>query len=370
MRILHLIPFLWSGAGDVVTRLAVSQKQKATVAVVTSGNSKGESDWESYRIRLRDSGIGHFQVDLFSRDAAVFWGSVSRLREVVAEFSPDIVHCHSGVPAAAAAAVRDSGSNSFLQIGQLHSWGKGRPEWMNAMDLWALGRCDRIVCNSSDYRQILLKSGISADHIVSIPWGLPLEEIREASSESENSRPARYRLGFVGRIEPRKGQLVLVEAFDRLRQAGTDANLELIGPLADSSYADQIRSTIKDLALEDCVVMRGKVPNVYANVGDWDLFVSLSSDEGQGMAILEAMALGVPVISSDVPGVRDFLKHRHNGLMVDPPTPERVAETITWALSHWEETRLLASRARDMVEADYKWETTFAGMDRLYSLTI
>ncbi len=115
--------------------------------------------------------------------------------------------------------------------------------------------------------------------------------------------------------------------------------------------------------------MRGEVPSVYANVGDWDLFVSLSSDEGQGMAILEAMALGVPVISSDIPGVRDFLKHQDNGLMVDPSTPKRVAEMITWALLHREETLALASRARNMVEADYKWEMTVTGTDRLYSLT-
>ncbi len=158
MRILHLIPFLWSGAGDVVTRLAVSQEQNARVAVVTSGSSRGESDSALYRTRLQNSSVGHFQVDLFDRDPAVFWNSVSKLEGILAEFSPAVVHCHSGVPAAAAAAVRDSGSPGFLQIGQLHSWGEDRPAWMNTMDLWAFGRCDRVVCNSADYRQILLKS--------------------------------------------------------------------------------------------------------------------------------------------------------------------------------------------------------------------
>ena len=88
MRILHLIPFLWSGAGDVVSRLAISQHQNATVGVVTSGSSKGESDWDSYRTRLRDARVSHFQVDLFDRDPNVFWDSVVRLGEVFEEFSP------------------------------------------------------------------------------------------------------------------------------------------------------------------------------------------------------------------------------------------------------------------------------------------
>ena len=343
MRILHLIPFLWSGAGDVVSRLAISQHQNATVGVVTSGSSKGESDWDSYRTRLRDARVSHFQVDLFDRDPNVFWDSVVRLGEVFEEFPPDIVHCHSGVPAAAAAAVRDSWNPDFALIGQLHSWGKNRPEWMNTMDLWAFGRCDRVISNASDYRQTLSRSGIAPDRIVAIPWGLQLDQIRAATSEQPR-HSERARLGFVGRIEPRKGQLNLVESFERLRQAGTEANLELIGPIADSDYAEEIRNTIRNHELGDSVVMRGKVPNVYADVANWDLFVSLSSDEGQGMAILEAMALGVPVVSSDTPGVRDFLRHEHNGLIVDPPTPERVAATIDWALTNRDQTLRLATR--------------------------
>ena len=368
MRILHLIPFLWSGAGDVLTRLAVSQRQKATVAVVTSGRSKGESDWESYRTRLNVAGIEHFEIDLFDRAPAVFWQSVSEVREAIANFYPDVVHCHAGVPATAAAIVRDSGPKKFTLIGTLNSWGRNRPEWMDTMDLWGLGRCDRLHCISEDYRQILMKSGIAADRIRLIPWGLALEKIRAASSEDEPSQSSRKRLGFVGRVEPRKGQLALVEAFDRLRKAGTDAHLELIGPIADRDYAEQIRDTIKARELNDRVVIRGRVSNVYSNVGTWDLFVSLSSDEGQGMAILEAMALGVPVVSSNIAGVRDFLEHQDNGLVVDPPTAERVAETLSWALNHEEETQILASRAKDMVDSHYRWKTTVGSMEQLYSL--
>lgn len=368
MRIIHVIPFLWSGAGNVVSRLAVSQQQRDTVAVVTSGVSKGKSDWAAYRTRLSDANVRHFEIDLFDRDPAVFWRSVPKLRDVFSSFAPDVVHCHSGVPAAAAAAVRDETSLSFHQIGQIHSWGANRPVWMNTMDLWALGQCDRIVCNAKDYRQILLESGIPADRIRSIPWGLPLDEIDEEISPSVGHRgESRPRIGFVGRIEPRKGQLDLVKAFDRLYRTGIEADLELIGPIADTAYAGQIRDVIRDRGLDGRIEMRGQVPSVYQSVTNWDLFVSLSSDEGQGIAILEAMALGVPVVSSDVPGVRDFLVDGENGLMVDFPTSERVAGTIAWALTNREKTAALASRAKEMVRERYRWETTVAEMDHLYS---
>ncbi len=237
------------------------------------------------------------------------------------------------------------------------------------MDLWAFGRCDRIVCNAGDYRRLLAESGIPDDRIRSIPWGLPLDEIESELASSEGRpKTIRPRLGFVGRIEPRKGQLDLVKAFDQLYREGIDADMELIGPIADTAYARRIRSTIEDLGLHGRIEMKGQVSSVYQCIENWDLFVSLSKDEGQGIAILEAMALGVPVVSSDIPGVRDFLVHGENGLILDSATPEHVAGTITWALTNPQKSAALASRAKGMVQEHYRWEPMVAAMDKLYSL--
>ena len=57
MRIVHIIPFLWSGAGKVLTDLCVSQRVQHDVMIVTSGSSKGLSDWPIYRRRLSQNGI-------------------------------------------------------------------------------------------------------------------------------------------------------------------------------------------------------------------------------------------------------------------------------------------------------------------------
>jgi len=364
MRVLHVIPFLWSGAGKVLTDLCVSQSAHHDVTIVTSGTSKGMSNWPFYRRRLSNNGITHRRIDFFDRDPAVYWKSVNQLAQLISEIQPDVVHCHSGVPACAAATVRDANPGSFRLISQLHSWGDGRPEWMNTMDLWGFNRSDLIIANAASYRRILIKAGVDKNRIVSLPWGVAPEALEVAPA----TRRASGRIGFVGRIEPRKGQLDLVHAFDRLRRKRPNARLELLGPSADVAYTREIEKLIRTQRMSNCVWLGGQVRNVYRHERKWDLFVSMSSDEGQGMAILEAMALGVPVLARNCAGVQDYLRDGENAIALKSNSAETAAQTMQWALDHPEETATLSVRAREMVRSNYAWERTVLGMETIYGI--
>ena len=171
MRILHVIPFLWSGAGNVVTRLCETQASGNQVGIVTSGKSKGFDDWTEYRKRLKSAGVEHFNIDFFDRDPAVFWRSTDAFEKLAATWKADIIHCHSGVPACAAAMCK------LDFIGQIHSWGVGRPEWMNAMDLRGFRSAKRVLCGSLAYQKILIEGGVEPSRIRYLPWGLNLKDI-------------------------------------------------------------------------------------------------------------------------------------------------------------------------------------------------
>jgi glycosyltransferase involved in cell wall biosynthesis len=364
MRVIHVIPFLWSGAGKVLTDLCISQSTRHDVTIVTSGTSKGMSNWPFYRRRLTDNGVAHRCIDFFDRDPAVYWKSVNQLAACISEIRPDVVHCHSGVPACAAATVRDANPGSFRLISQLHSWGDGRPEWMNTMDLWGFNRSDLIIANAASYRRILAAAGVDKNRIVSVPWGVAPEALESAPATRRGSG----RIGFVGRIEPRKCQLDLVQAFDLLRRKRPNLRLELLGPAADLAYAREIEKVIRAHHLSDSVWLGGQVRNVYRHERNWDLFVSLSSDEGQGMAILEAMALGVPVVARNCPGVQDYLRDGKNAIALKSDSVKTVAQTMQWALDHPETTSKLSVEAREMVKSMYAWERTVLGMETVYGI--
>ena len=72
MRILHVTPFLWSGAGQAITALCDTQCARHDVRITTSVSSRGERDWPAYRRRLRAARVGHTRIDLFNRDPEVF----------------------------------------------------------------------------------------------------------------------------------------------------------------------------------------------------------------------------------------------------------------------------------------------------------
>jgi glycosyltransferase involved in cell wall biosynthesis len=379
--VLHVAPFLWSGAGSVITRLCEEQRARGPVTLVTTGRRDGLEDWPAYRRRLRRAGVVHHAIDFFGRQEAGFWMSAARLAELVRELKPGVIHAHAGVPSCGAVIACAMSGHRARVIGQMYSWGPDRPEWMNVQDTWGFGRTDRVVCSARAYQDLLEGYGVPARKMTYLPWGLPLDELpwrgghgRNGDRNGRGNSGAVPMLGFVGRIEPRKNQLALVEALAVLRRTQPGARVELIGPIADESYADRIRASIERHRLQDAIVLAGKVRDVRRYVRRWDLFVSLSSDEGQGLAVQEAMALGVPVASRAIAGISDFLTDGRTGLTLDVPGnghPSRAAAAalatqLADALSRPAELAVIARRARRMIEARYSWNHTVRAFERLY----
>jgi glycosyltransferase involved in cell wall biosynthesis len=281
MTIVHVIPFLWSGAGQAVTRLCVAQRASAEVHVVTSQRSGTLVDWPSYRQRLRRAGVTLHRVDTFNRAAPVFWTAVAQVAELIDALGPDLVHAHAGTPATVCAIARQRAGRSRVPlVAHMYSWGPGRPPWMDSMDTWGMAAADATICSAHAYMGVLRSGGVDARRLHYVPWGVD-EPPRRKSSYTVD--PHRGALGFIGRIEPRKQQLRLVRAMRDVVRARPETTLDLIGPVADEAYAERIRTEIERLGLARHVRLRGRVASIWPALLGLDLFVSLSDDEGQGL---------------------------------------------------------------------------------------
>ena len=144
------------------------------------------------------------------------------------------------------------------------------------------------------------------------------------------------------------------------------ASLELIGPAADDAYMRRLTAEIRRLKLDRAVRVRGRVRSVAAIVSEWDLFVSLSSDEGQGLALLEAMALGVPVAARLVAGIEDYFQPDVNGTVVASNRPSDVADAIVRSTTNPRRTAALVRRGRHLTRHRYAWAATVRQIERLY----
>lgn len=359
--VLHVAPFLWSGAGRVITRLCQDQQCRRPVTLVTTGVSGELRDWPSYRRLLARSGVRHRRLDVFHRDPDRFWAGVVRLTDVIRELDPAVIHAHAGVPTAIAAIARQRAGSRARLVAQMYSWGVGRPSWMDVQDAWAFRQADRVVCSAQAYRALLVAHGVPSRRLAYLPWGLDLTALPCRGPALPDGPPT---IGFVGRIEARKGQAALVDAFAQLRRHRPDVRLELVGPVAEPAYADQVHDAVRAHRLDDAVTLRGQVRDVAAIVRRWRLFVSLSSDEGQGLAVLEAMALGVPVVARSVAGIEDFLVDGRTGWAVSGTSPGSAAAVMRTALEA--PAAAVTGRARRLVERRYDWAGMLHAFDRLY----
>jgi glycosyltransferase involved in cell wall biosynthesis len=363
LRVLHAAPYLWSGAGRVITDLLDAQRQRHTVALVTSPRSGELRNWPAYERRVAARRIRHDRIDLFHREAATFWPAVAAMQKAIESFRPDVIHTHAGTPTAVASLARESCGAEMPIVSHFYSWGLGRPEWMNTMDLSAFATADVAVCSANAYRDILLKGGIAKRRLRMIPWGLPGEAFADASAQRPRSAPV---IGTLGRIERRKGQLDLVRAFAQLRRRCPALRLEIVGPVADELYAAEIREAIEAAHLVEWVTLTGHVASPQRYLRRWAAYVSLSSDEGQGLAVLEAMAAGVPVVALAVAGVEDYLTHGQTGLAAHTRRPAHVATLVQQLLDDPRLAQRLSTRARKMVEDQFSWTRTVDQIDGIY----
>lgn len=139
-------------------------------------------------------------------------------------------------------------------------------------------------------------------------------------------------LGYVGRITKDKGIEELYKAFKILCRKRYDIKLILTGPIEDDDPISQ--TLMHEMQRDENVFMLGKrndLANVYLA---YDTLVLYSYREGFGNVVLEASAMGIPTIVSDIPGARDTTEHMHSGLHVQPKDVGQLAKAIQFYIDH------------------------------------
>lgn len=134
----------------------------------------------------------------------------------------------------------------------------------------------------------------------------------------------------IGRLSPEKNQKLLLEAFSALIKSGIKAKLYIIGT---GVLEEELRAKILELNLTDEVKLLGQVENISGVLQWMDYFVFPSLYEGQGMALLEAMALGLLPITSGIPTSREILQEGYYGIIYEHNDKEELVKAMKKALS-------------------------------------
>lgn len=149
-------------------------------------------------------------------------------------------------------------------------------------------------------------------------------------------------------VSRRKNTLGLIEALARVRKAGLDASLRLAGAVAEPAYDQLVRARIGALDLEPYVVRLGGISaaQVAAELGRASVFALVSREENSPLGIEEAMAAGVPVVTSNRCGMPYMVRDGVTGYLVDPEDPSEIAARLIELLKHPERRAAMGDRAR------------------------
>ena len=196
-----------------------------------------------------------------------------------------------------------------------------------------------------------------------IPFGLDLAYYAPRHI-SDSQVDGAFKIITVANLVPIKHIEVLIQAMGLLTEK--QMQLEILGD-DDTNYARELKQLVKTKKLETQVFFLGKQPDVRPYLSQADLYVICSKQEGMPMALVEAMAMGLPVLGSDVAGIKDVLKAFPN-LLFPASNSEALAKKIQMLYkTPIDERQLLGSELRAYTEHHFSLEQFIKAHEALYT---
>jgi glycosyltransferase involved in cell wall biosynthesis len=294
-----------------------------------------------------------------------------RLTRIFAKERPDVVHAHTykaGVVACMAARIAGVPAVLFTPHGHIFSRGANIPGVPTGLKLEALrwvtraaqGCADRITALSDPDldQQVALRLSPASKYVV-VRNGIDVDRFARPRSRLFEGSPV---VGAVGRFSQEKGHRHLIEAMASVRPLLPAARLVLVGY---GSLEGELKGQVVRLGLQDAVTFAGERDSAEV-LPSFDLFVQPSLYESQGLALLEAMAAGVPAIGTRVGGVEDVVQSEETGLLVPAADPHALAGAIVRLAGAPWLAAALADRASRRVRDLFSAQRMLGAYSRLY----
>jgi glycosyltransferase involved in cell wall biosynthesis len=247
---------------------------------------------------------------------------------------------------AAAASVREPRVRWIQSIQTTQPW----PRWHWIVQRLAQRAAEKMVVPSPSVARIARDwAGVGEDRIVVIPNAIDPSDWSQAQSAAATIDPRPYPITFLGRLDPIKDIPTLVRAAAELSPL---VHLHIYGEGPDRPRIEQAISRFKSPA-----TLHGAVSSPQAVLSQSGLLVLPSLAEGFGLVLIEAMAAGVPVLGTDVPGIRDVIRHEQNGLLAAAGDPISLAACIGRIVRDKQLRQSLVDRARTDVAERFTWDS-------------
>ena len=340
--------------------LAAGMKQRGhNVYIASSGGQLFE--------QFKEKGIEYLHIPIRTKSeiSPKILLSFFKLRSFIKKNHIDILHAHSRTTQVLAEFLgRKTGAP---YISTCHGFFKARFS-RRKFPCWGL----KTIAISEAVKEHLLRDfKLDAENIKVIPNGVDVSrfssKLKAQSSKLkeklglEEDAPV---IGIVGRLSDVKGHRYLIQAMPEVLKAYPLAQLLIVG---DGKIKKDLLKLSKELVLDEHIIFLPSVQDTSEVLQALDIFVMPSLQEGLGLALMEAMASGLPVVASGVGGIGNLIHDGENGILVQPADIKSLSCAIIGLLDNKDNAVSLGDSARRFVTENFSEENMISETEALYS---
>jgi len=288
------------------------------------------------------------------------------------KIKPDVIHVHAHgsllLPAVLYKILFNSRQKvifTFHTQPQTFSYIKGKPtKERNLVQLYLLNlllrKCDYTTCVAKSLRDSLNKTGVKLINSVIIPNGVSIKNVSQeellAFKHLYNLESNYPILGMVANLSwdwKIEGIKILIKAFKEVLTFESKARLLIIG---DGQYRKYLEDYVENkMNLKGKIIFTGNMENPFIALSILDIYCHISLNEALGIAPLEAMSIGKPVIASNTGGLPEFIENGFNGILVDSK-PDSIANAILRLIKNPSLVSWLSKNAVETTRLKFSWE--------------
>lgn len=367
MKVLHVINTLSAGGAELHLLTLCRHLRRQGIEVIVACLREKVKDSRPLHSDFEQEAIKVVNLQGDSRYDGRF---LLRLARLLKEEQPNILHTH--LPRADFAGMIGhliySNSPWVCSVHDIYSksWsGKWTLSLFNL--IWR--RADVLIAISHAVKDWLVQQrNIPAKQVTVIHYGIESGRFIQSGSDLRKIWDLNGQLviGSIGRLEPRKGHEYLIRAMPAILKHVPNASLIIAGH-DPWGYGQKLRTIINELGLNSKVRLVGFQSDIPSFLHALDVFAFASQSEGFGQVVIEAMAVGKPLVASGIPPLTEIVEDRKTGLLAERNNPQAFAHAISWLLMHPEEARQMGRRGQEQVCKHFSAEKMSAKTISLYN---
>ena len=248
-----------------------------------------------------------------------------------------------------------------------YSWSNPRQVYLFTLVVrWCT---DGYIALASFVYRYLINNGFNSKRLLLQPNTIEYNTFSVKQSYELNKIP---QLIYTAVIYPQKGQLTLIEAVRLLAEKQIVLHVDLIGDFVDEKYKNQIEEYIKRFSLSEYITFKGRVENTVLRkiLSTYDIYISPSYLEMSPFNLLEAKAVGLPIIACKTGGIPYIISDTNDGILVPPKDANSLANAIELLLNNNEMRRQLGNTARYNISTVQAPETVANQINNFFSQII